>query len=61
MKWVGGAEYLNFPGLDWIQAFKSIVINIVGSAAEGFRFTMRPASIYFVSAAGSGLAGGLIC
>jgi len=48
---------LNFPGLDWIQAFKSIVINIVGSAAEGFRFTMRPASIYFVSAAGSGLAG----
>ena len=32
-------------------------INVVGSAAEGFRFTMRPASIYFVSAAGSGLAG----
>ena len=32
-------------------------INIVGSAAEGFKFAMRPASIYFVSAAGSGLAG----
>jgi len=33
----------------------------IGPAAEGFKFTMRPASIYFVSAAGSGLAGGLIC
>ena len=29
----------------------------IGPAAEGFKITMRPASIYFVSAAGSGLAG----